>query len=251
MKPLLLALPFLLSACASELEPIVIISHRGAGSSENSVTGFQLAKEQGADGIEFDVALTKDGVNVVMHDDTLDRTTTCTGLVRDRTLADLASCKLTNGEPIRTLEQFLGEVGPAFSLIFVELKVFDARAKEQADDTVAQVLRSGFAAKIVMSSYDETANQRLAERQADGVVAGWDARTEESLTNAQKYGSKWALLPFGALGAHSGDVARAAGKQLCVYVVSSRADFTTAYDRGVRVMMTDSVPLLKAAASGS
>lgn len=240
-----------LAGCTDDLEKVTIIAHRGALDVENSLGAFKGAKGQGADGIEFDVALTKDGIDVVMHDETLERTTTCTGLVRDRTLAELKSaCTLKNGEPIRTLEEMLVEIGPEFSLIFVELKVFDGRAREQADDTVAQVLRSGHAAKIVMSSYDETANQRLAERQSDGVIAGWDARTEDALTQAQKFGSKWALLPFGALGARSGDVARAAGKGLCVYVVSSRADFTAAYDKGVRVMMTDSVPLLKAAASG-
>lgn len=241
----------LLFGCSESLDPVTIISHRGSGSTENSVAGFRNAKADGADGIELDVALTKEGVNVVMHDETLDRTTTCTGLVRDRTLAELqASCALQNGEPIRTLKDFLVEVAPDFSLVFVELKVFDDRAVAQADDAVAQLLASGHAAKVVTSSYDEKANVRLAERQPDGIVAGWDARTEESLTQAQKYGSQWALLPFGALGARSGDVARAAGKGLCVYVVSSRADFLTAYDRGVRVMMTDSVPLLKAAAEG-
>ncbi len=237
--------------CSGELEPVTIVSHRGSGSTENSVAGFRNAKAEGADGIEFDVALTRDGINVVMHDETLERTSTCTGRVRDRTFAELqASCTLQNGEPVRSLKDFLVEVGGDFSLVFVELKVFDDRAAAQADDAIAQILASGHAAKVVASSYDETANRRLSERQPDGIVAGWDARTEDALSMAQKYGSRWALLPFGALGPRSGDVARAAGKGLCVYVVSSRADFTTAYDRGVRVMMTDSVPLLKAASAG-
>ena len=249
--PWLAPLALLSGSCSSELEKVVVVSHRGTLDVENSLGAFKAAKAQGADGVEFDVALTKDGVNVVMHDETLERTTTCSGLVRDRSLAELrAACRLQNGEPLRTLDEMLREVGPMFSVVFVELKVFDDRAREQADDVVTQVVRSGFAARVVASSYDELANRRLAERQADGIVAGWDALTEESLTNAQKFGSTWALLPFGALGPHSGDLARAAGKSLCVYVVSSRADFATAYDRGVRVMMTDSVPLLKAAATG-
>jgi glycerophosphoryl diester phosphodiesterase len=43
-----------------------------------------LAKSEGADLVEFDVSLTKDGVAVLLHDDTLERTTNCTGLVRDK-----------------------------------------------------------------------------------------------------------------------------------------------------------------------
>lgn len=252
MRRLLFGLAVLLGSCASEPERTWVIGHRGAPllAVENSLASFRAAKSQGADGVEFDVALTRDGINVVMHDDVLDRTTTCTGAVRARTLAELrTSCRLTNDEPIRTLEEMLAEMGGDFPLLFVELKVFDDRASAQADDAVAQVVRSGWAQKIVLSSYDEGANRRLAERQTDGVVAGWDARTDEALTFAQKFGSQWALLPLAALGPRTGDLARAAGKQVCTYVVTSRAEFDTAYQAGVRVMMTDAIPLLKAAAA--
>lgn len=250
MRRALVALAAVLLSCASEREPVVVIAHRGAATLEveNSLAAFRMAKKQGADGVELDVSLTKDGVNVIMHDELLDRTTTCTGPVRDRTLAELeASCRLKNDEPIRTLEQTLREIGGEFPLIFVEIKVWDDRAVAQTDDAITQILRSGHVANVVSSSYDEAVNARLAERQKDGIVAGWDARTDRALTQAQKHGSKWALLPFEVLGPHTGDLAKAAGKQLCVYVVSSRADFNTAYDAGVRVLMTDSVPLLRAA----
>lgn len=252
MRIALLGLLCLVGSCSS-YDPVLVIAHRGATLTdvENSLEAFKAAKQQGADGVEFDVVLTRDGVDVVMHDDLLDRTTTCTGAVRDRTLAELASCKLTNGEPIRTLEQMLAEIGGDFSLLFVEIKVFDDRAVAQADDTIAQVLRSGHAAKIVISSYDETANKRLAERGSEGFMAGWDARTEESIGEAQRYGSKWALFPFEAMGPRSGDIAHSAGKEACVYIVNSRREFVTAYDAGIRVMMTDAIPLLKAAAAGN
>ena len=50
------------------------------------------AKHEGADLIEFDVSLTKDGVAVILHDDTLDRTTNMTGAVRDFLFKDLGNC---------------------------------------------------------------------------------------------------------------------------------------------------------------
>jgi glycerophosphoryl diester phosphodiesterase len=68
-----------------------IIGHRGAAAyaPENTMASFQLALEQGADGLEFDVRITSDGEAVVLHDPTLDRTTDATGPLRLRTLHDL------------------------------------------------------------------------------------------------------------------------------------------------------------------
>lgn len=70
------------------------IGHRGLSSlfPENTMLAFSAALAAGADGIEGDLHLTKDGVIVLIHDDTLDRTTNCTGRVDAHTLAQLASC---------------------------------------------------------------------------------------------------------------------------------------------------------------
>lgn len=68
-----------------------IIAHRGASGSapENTLAAFDLAVRQGADAIELDVRLTADGVPVVLHDATLDRTTNGCGPLRSLTLAQL------------------------------------------------------------------------------------------------------------------------------------------------------------------
>ena len=70
------------------------IGHRGLSSlyPENTLISFAAALAAGADGIEGDLHLTADGVIVLMHDDTLDRTTNCTGRVDAHTLAQLANC---------------------------------------------------------------------------------------------------------------------------------------------------------------
>lgn len=68
-----------------------VIAHRGASAHapENTLPAFELALRQGADAFELDVRLTRDGAPVVMHDATLERTTSLTGPVRARTLAEL------------------------------------------------------------------------------------------------------------------------------------------------------------------
>lgn len=65
-------------------EPL-IIGHRGASAvaPENSIAAFEAAIAAGADGIEFDVRLSRDGVPVIIHDDTLQRTHGLRGRVVD------------------------------------------------------------------------------------------------------------------------------------------------------------------------
>ncbi|MEA2480435.1 MAG: glycerophosphoryl diester phosphodiesterase [Thermoleophilaceae bacterium] len=61
---------------------------------ENSLEAYQASFALGADVEELDIKLTADNVPVVMHDATLDRTTNCTGQVRQKTLAELAGCRI-------------------------------------------------------------------------------------------------------------------------------------------------------------
>jgi len=69
----------------------IILAHRGASAHapENTLAAFELALAQGADGIELDVKLSADGHVVVIHDPTVDRTTSAHGRVKDLSLAEL------------------------------------------------------------------------------------------------------------------------------------------------------------------
>jgi len=95
-----------------------IIGHRGARTNapENTLAGLRRAHEEGASWVEFDVKLTKDGVPILIHDDTLERTSNGRGAVRDLTLAGIklvdAGCPAQfgdrfKGERIPTLEEAL------------------------------------------------------------------------------------------------------------------------------------------------
>src|SRR4028119_1977971 len=82
---------------------VLNVGHRGASgyAPEHTIPAYDLALKMGADYIEQDLQLTKDGVLVVLHDETLDRTARptaesapgdCTGLVREKTLAQIKTC---------------------------------------------------------------------------------------------------------------------------------------------------------------
>lgn len=73
---------------------MIVIAHRGASAyaPEHTIAAYDLAIEMAADYIEQDLQMTSDGVLVVMHDATLDRTTSCSGLVIERALHELEPC---------------------------------------------------------------------------------------------------------------------------------------------------------------
>ena len=93
-----------------------IFAHRGSKAThpENTLASFKEAVRVGSDGIELDVHLTKDGHLVVIHDETVDRTTNGTGEIRNLTLAEIKAMDAGSwfhnkyaGEKIPTLEEVL------------------------------------------------------------------------------------------------------------------------------------------------
>ena len=85
------------------------IAHRGGRfyEPENTIAAFQHAIDTGADWIEFDVQQTKDGNLVVIHDETVDRTTDGTGRVADLTLEQIRALDAGNGEQVPTFEEVI------------------------------------------------------------------------------------------------------------------------------------------------
>lgn len=111
-----------MSAWLSASAPL-IIAHRGASrdAPENTITAFALAVEQGADGIELDVRLSADGVPVVMHDASVERTTNGRGAVSKLTVEQLQQLDAGDGRPVPTLDEVFEIFGPTL-LYNVELK---------------------------------------------------------------------------------------------------------------------------------
>ncbi|WP_165962636.1 glycerophosphodiester phosphodiesterase [Occultella glacieicola] len=89
-----------------------VYAHRGASIElpENTLAAFAKALEYGAEGIELDCYKAKDGRIVVIHDDTLDRTTNATGPVKERTAEELRLVDAGNGEYVPTLDEVLALV---------------------------------------------------------------------------------------------------------------------------------------------
>ena len=140
-----------------------IWAHRGASSSapENTLAAFAAAVELGADGIELDIHLSRDGVPVVIHDESLERTTDGQGLVSDANLMQLQELDAGSwfsaafaGESIPTLEDVLSSFAGQLHLN-LELKEFAAGVE------VLRLLGRYPGAKIMLSSFDYELLKRL------------------------------------------------------------------------------------------
>ena len=106
----------------------MLIGHRGATgyAPEHSMRGYHMAIDKGADYIELDLQLTKDNKLLCMHDSTLDRTTTGTGLIQDKTLAEIqSSYTLKEGDEIPSLEDVLKEFGDSVKYYIETKRPFD------------------------------------------------------------------------------------------------------------------------------
>ena len=102
---------------------MLIYAHRGysANYPENTLSAFEAALPY-VDGIELDVQLSKDGRLVVIHDETVDRTTDGNGWVKDMTLQELRQLKIDGYERIPTLEEVLGLIERSNVTLNIELK---------------------------------------------------------------------------------------------------------------------------------
>ena len=106
---------------------IEVIGHRGAAGlePENTLRSVRRAIELGVDRVEVDVRVSRDGRLVIMHDETVDRTTNGHGYVRELTLNELRSLDAGMGEKIPTLEEIL-EFTMGKAKLEIEIKVPEA-----------------------------------------------------------------------------------------------------------------------------
>ncbi len=143
-----------------------IYAHRGASGThpENTIAAFKEAARLDIYGVEFDVHLTKDGEIVVIHDESIDRTSNGVGLVKDYTLSELRSFDFGSwfgndfkDESILTLEEVLHVFKHTTHHVNIELKS-DVFVYEGMGEKVLQVIENmKMADRVIISSFDHEA----------------------------------------------------------------------------------------------
>ena len=130
-----------------------IIGHRGASAvaPENTLAAFREAIASGSDGIEFDVRLTQDGVPVIIHDNTLRRTTGLPHRIADLTWPELES--LNVGVP--SLEQLFALFEANQLLLFLEMKVDSVAEHAPLAEASCKLIHDfSFERRVIIECFD-------------------------------------------------------------------------------------------------
>ena len=276
MRRLLVLAITLVCATSAAANPLVV-AHRGGALAEgqpiepeNSLPAFENAARHGWV-LEFDVHLTKDGVPVVIHDDTLDRVSNCSGLVKDRTAADLrASCWLDHlgrpeegpaadnpqHTPIPTLDEVLDLAKRHRATISPEIKNLPPTSQAALTANDFDPDPRGFAAKVsqalAASGYPqdriivqsfwpanlEVARQYLPDAHLSLLTLGQMNDAAPEFAKGARY--DWVSPEFGS-GLHPSYVQRAHahGEQVTVYTPNSDADIAEAVAEGADAIISD------------
>ena len=134
----------------------IIFAHRGlpVKFAENSLEGFRYAAKHVAEGVEFDVHMTKDKVPVVMHDEEIDRTTDGSGYIKDYTLNEIRKFHLKNGEPVPMLRELFEILQDKDLYINLEFKTNKIHDKGIEAIVLALVKEYHFVHPIIFSSFN-------------------------------------------------------------------------------------------------
>jgi len=225
--------------------PPLVIAHRGASGTcpENTLVAFARAAALGAHMIELDVQLTRDGEVVVMHDWTLERTTDGAGAVSDRTLAEIRRLDAGawfgpafRGTRVPTLAEVLAAVGLPVN---VELKpVGDDGLEARA---LAVVESAGALARVVFSSFDAGALERLCARTARATLAVlWDeGPVADAVARAERVGARALHLRKDRTSPDALAAAAAAGLPVRAWTVNERGEMDRLVAAGVEGIFTD------------
>lgn len=146
------------------------IAHRGYPSKypENTLISFQAACDLNFSHLELDVQLSKDGVPVVIHDTSVDRTVdNGTGQVKDLTLAELKELTIGGTERIPTFEEALDLLKDRI-IVDIELKQMGELYPEMEELVLEIVKKKGMQEQVFITSFDHYCLQRV--RQLDDKI---------------------------------------------------------------------------------
>ena len=226
-----------------------VFAHRGASgyAPENTLEAFALAGEQGAQGIELDVQLTKDGEVVVIHDETIDRVSTGKGAVRDYTLEELRRFSFHNhkkeyeGVQIPTLREVLEQVKPGGMEVNIELKTGIYWYPGLEEKTVELVKAAGMENRVIYSSFNHYSVQKILELDAEAETA---YLYSDVLLNVENYAKN-----TGVCGLHPAvyhlkmadflESYRRSGLKVRVWTVNDEADMRQFIEKDLEAVITN------------
>jgi glycerophosphoryl diester phosphodiesterase len=212
---------------------MLVIGHRGARSvePENTVRALQKGMRC-ADMVEVDLRLTRDGVLVIMHDATLDRTTNGHGPVKTHTLAEIQHLDAGKGEKIPTFRDVLDLVGGRCGL-FAEIK------EPGTEDLACRLILEAGVPGVTLVSFDPAAIKRA--KKYSGIRTGLivSGKTTDPVFFAQDSGANMFLPEFSLLTPALVREVHGTGMTLVAWTVNEDTEIHRAMKLGIDGIATD------------
>lgn len=222
--------PSSVSTPGDHLRRILRIGHRGAAghAPENTLAAIRKGIALGVDFVEIDVRCTADGVLVVLHDSTVNRTTNGKGSIDRLSLRDVKALDAGNGEDVPTLEEVLSVVAGQTGLM-VELKI-----KGVAEKTVELVQTAQFKEPVIYASFlhEELAIIRSIDAQAS-VMLLFGRLPRAPVVRAMKYSPSHVGLRHDTISRRLVEAFHDEDMLVCVYTVDKIRDIERARSAGV------------------
>lgn len=226
-----------------------VIAHRCGGrlAAENSLAGLAAAASLGCRGVEFDVMLSADGVPVLMHDDTVDRTTGGSGAVSRLTLAQLRRLRVGD-EPVPLLAEALRRCAELGLWANIELKATVGGDDAELGAVAGRMLAREWNGHGVISSFSMAA-LRAAQSQAPRHACALlhEALPDDWREQVEATGAVAVHLDAARFNANDGAELRAAGLTVACYTVNEKDKAMALYAAGVAAVFTDRPDLFAAA----
>jgi len=240
---------------------VEIWAHRGARTDapENTIEAFAKAIADGADGVELDVQLSRDGRPVVIHDETLPRTTDGTGWVKDHTLAELKALDASGGRAgfagvqIPRLEEVLELIAGSDLKVNIELKNSEVEYLGLEQIVLDAVAVAELTDRVVLSSFSRPSVARLAKltRIEVGLLFEINQLLLAPWKTAVALGASALHPPRRRTTAHLVKRSHAAGLNVRVWTANEPQRITRLIDLGVEGIFTDVPKFAVARRAGS
>ncbi len=241
---------------SQDLPSPLVVAHRGASHDqpENTLAAFEAAIVAGADAVEFDVRMSRDGHAMVMHDASVHRTTGREGLVRDLTLAELKQLRIgsSSSEPaeIPTLAETLALLSGRVA-VDVEIKNLpgepdhDPDREAAVEATLLALDGSAFVGAVLISSFNPRSVARSVELDPlvpTGLLALEAMPVDDAIELALRGGHPWVLPAATAVlvaGAPLVDRVHEAGLRLGTWIVDDPGDAVQLSSWGIDAVATN------------
>jgi len=245
-KTILLALLMLLSSSALLRAGTEIIAHRGASglAPENTLASFARAVEIGADWFELDVWLSKDDSLMLMHDESVSRTTGAGGTIPTMTYEQLRSLDagswfspLFAGEKIPTLAEALDLALRASYRVGVVIEI-KSNAPTVVDKVVAAVQQRGMQRRVIISSFNSSHISKSKQLDPSIPVQLFGSITLAQIRQVDGIGGEW-VGTSGAITAALLDSVHARGMKMNKWTINSASEMLTLIKQGVDAITTN------------